>query len=65
MRNQHLIGTCLHCLWSPVCTEGKYKDKPCAYKHDIYNCISSIKLTKEMVEQFNETGHLSVTYERR
>jgi hypothetical protein len=48
-----------------ICSEGKYEGKPCYYEDDIYNCISSIEVTKEMVEQLNETGYLSVTYERK
>ena len=65
MRNQHMIGTCLHCMDGHICSEGKYEGKPCYYENDIYNCISSIEVTKEMVEQLNETGYLSVTYERK
>lgn len=65
MRNKQMIGTCLHCMDGKTCSEGKYEGKSCPYKNDIYNCISSIKITKEMVEQLNETGYLSVKYERK
>lgn len=65
MRNKHMIGTCLHCFDGKTCSEGKYEGKSCPYKYDIHNCISSIKITKEMVEQLNETGYFSVKYERK
>lgn len=65
MRNQHMIGTCLHCMNGSICSEGKYEGKPCHYEDDIYNCISSITITKEMVEQLNEQGFISITYERK
>ena len=65
MRNKQMIGTCLHCFDGHICSEGKYEGKPCPYRHDIYNCVSSIKVTKEMVEQLNEHGCISITYERK
>jgi hypothetical protein len=57
-------GQCIH-LSSGICTEGKYQNYPCPYRNDPCNCICSIRVTKEMVEQFKETGCVSITYERR
>lgn len=65
MRNKHMIGTCLHCFDGFICSEGKHQNYPCPYRNDIYNCVSSIKVTKEMVEQLNEEGYISITYERK
>ena len=58
-------GSCLHLANDFICTEGKYQNYPCPYRNDIYNCICSINVTKEMVEQLKETGCVSITYERR
>lgn len=57
-------GQCLHLVNDFICTEGKHQNYPCPYRYDIYNCICSIKVTKEMVEQLKETGCVSITYER-
>ena len=65
MKNQHMIGTCLHCMNGFICSEGKHQNYPCPYRNDIHNCVCSIKVTKEMVEQLNEEGYISITYERK
>ena len=57
-------GSCLHLVNDFICTEGKHQNYPCPYRNDIHNCICSIKITKEMVEQLKETGCVSITYER-
>lgn len=57
-------GQCLHLVNDFICTEGKHQNYPCPYRYDIYNCICSIEVTKEMVEQLRETGCVSITYER-
>lgn len=58
-------GQCIHLVSDFICTEGKHQNYPCPYRNDPYNCIYSIRVTKEMVEQFKETGCVSITYERR
>lgn len=65
MMHENLIGTCVHMMNGFICSEGKHQNYPCPYRHDIYNCICSVKWTKEMVEQLNETGHISIITERR
>ena len=65
MMHKDMIGTCLHLMNGFICSEGKHQNHPCPYRNDIHNCISSIKVTKEMVEQLNEKGYISITYERK
>ena len=65
MRNQHRIGKCLHLVNDFICSEGKHQNYPCPYRYDIHNCICSIKVTREMVEQLNENGYVNIIYERR
>ena len=65
MMHQHLVGTCVHMLNGFICSEGKHQNHPCPYRNDPHNCICSVKWTKEMVEQLNETGHINITTERR
>ena len=60
MMHQNIIGTCVHMANGFICTEGKHQNYPCPYRNDIHNCICSIKWTKEMVEQLNETGCVSI-----
>ena len=60
MMHQNIIGTCVHMANGFICTEGKHQNYPSPYRNDIHNCICSIKWTKEMVEQLNETGCVSI-----
>lgn len=55
-------GQCLHLVNGFVCSEGKYQNYPCPYRYDIHNCVCSIKVTKEMVEQYKTTGRIIITY---
>lgn len=65
MMHQNLIGTCVHMVNGFICSEGKHQNYLCPYRNDIHNCVCSIKVTKEMVEQLNECGCISITYERK
>lgn len=53
------VGGCFHLVNDFVCSEGRYQNYPCPYSN-IDKCPCSIKVTEQMVKQWNEKGCVTI-----